>query len=115
LNYVNCTKKYNPKVYMGAIQSVAKNWNIDTQNAQNYPAADLEKSGSWPNLYQASGQKTTANTDALYGTEQFYGGESNCGYRVRKSISTNMVTYYDQASNSWQFLIDNLYEYDYNI
>jgi len=42
-NYTICTKKYNPKVYLGAIQTVANMWNYDSQNGQNW----AQKSGSW--------------------------------------------------------------------
>jgi len=43
-NYTNCLEKYNPKVYLGAVQSVAYRWNSDRPNGQNWG----EKSGSWP-------------------------------------------------------------------
>ncbi len=41
-NYVNCTKKYNPKVYLGAVQSVTTAWQVDLQNGSNR----ADKSGS---------------------------------------------------------------------
>jgi len=41
-HYPNQPEKYNPKVYMGAVQSVASGWNKDIQNGQNW----VEKSGS---------------------------------------------------------------------
>ncbi len=45
-DYVDCAPKYNPKVYLGAVQSVVSGWNYDRQNGQNWG----EKSGSWPRL-----------------------------------------------------------------
>ncbi len=42
-NYLNCVKKYNPKVYLGAVQSVAKEWILDL----NKGLPGSEKSGSW--------------------------------------------------------------------
>ncbi len=44
-NYVNCTKKYNPKVYLGAVQNVSKAWQVDLQNGTN----SGQKSGSLNN------------------------------------------------------------------
>ncbi len=48
--YINCTEKYNPKVYLSAIQSVSYQWNYDTQTGQTNPlpnpAFDPQKSGS---------------------------------------------------------------------
>jgi len=50
-NYTNCPQKYNPKVYLGAVQSAALNWNYDQQNGQKNDLPSLpggvEKSGSW--------------------------------------------------------------------
>ncbi len=34
LNYTNCAAKYNPKLYLGTVQSVAYGWNYDYQNGQ---------------------------------------------------------------------------------
>ncbi len=53
-SYTNCIQKYNPKVYLGAVQSASTNWNFDQQNGQinglgNLPGG-YEKSGSWPIL-----------------------------------------------------------------
>ncbi len=50
--YANRTKKYNPKVYLGAIHTAAKNWISDIQNGQknglpNLAAGTQQKSGSW--------------------------------------------------------------------
>ncbi len=42
----NRPAKYNPKVYLSAVQSVANRWNFDTQNGQNWD----QKSGSWPQV-----------------------------------------------------------------
>ncbi len=50
-NYANCFEKYNPKVYLGAIQSVAYEWNYDGQNPEKtdpkWAAGTQQKSGSW--------------------------------------------------------------------
>ncbi len=40
----NRTAKYNPKVYLGTVQTTSTVWNSDRQN----PLGDPEKSGSWP-------------------------------------------------------------------
>ncbi len=45
-NYPYCLSKYNPKVYLSAVQSVGSAWQMDTQNGQNWG----EKSGSWPQI-----------------------------------------------------------------
>lgn len=45
-NTVNCPMHYNPKVYLGAVQSVANGWNSD--NNMGLPGSG--KSGSWPLL-----------------------------------------------------------------
>jgi len=45
-SYDSRTKKYNPKVYLGAVQTTSGAWNLDRQNAQNW----VEKSGSWPQV-----------------------------------------------------------------
>ncbi len=51
-DYRYCYEKYNPKVYLGAVQGVAYQWNRDVQNGQTNGLPDLlgkaEKSGSWP-------------------------------------------------------------------
>ncbi len=47
-NYSTCTKKYNPKVYLSAVQSVAYAWNYDQQNTEKWASNGHEKSGSWP-------------------------------------------------------------------
>ena len=36
-NYQNCTSKYNPRVYLGTIQTIAIQWNFDLQNIEKYP------------------------------------------------------------------------------
>jgi len=45
-SFTNCTKKYNPKLYLGTIQGVGYHWNYDADssrpNGQNWG----EKSGS---------------------------------------------------------------------
>ncbi len=50
--YRNRPEKYNPKVYLSAIQSVAYQWDYDEQNPEKtdpkWAAAGLQKSGSWP-------------------------------------------------------------------
>ncbi len=50
-NYQNCTQKYNPKLYLGAIQTASRDWNYDLQTGQtnglgNLPDG-LQKSGSY--------------------------------------------------------------------
>ncbi len=49
-NYQNCTQKYNPKLYLGAVQIVGETWNYDRQTGQTNGLPDLprgsEKSGS---------------------------------------------------------------------
>jgi len=51
-SYATRTEKYNPKVYLGTIQTVTDNWNYDAQTGQENDLPTLqpgvEKSGSWP-------------------------------------------------------------------
>ncbi len=53
-NYPVCPTKYNSKVYLGAVQSVAFQWNHDNNLGLKNGLGDLlggvEKSGSWPNV-----------------------------------------------------------------
>jgi len=53
-SYPNCPEKYNPKVYLGAVQSASINWNYDYQKPQKTGLPNLvpgqEKSGSWPRI-----------------------------------------------------------------
>jgi len=42
-NNGNCTSKYNPKVYLGTVQTAALNWNFEV----NPSAQNAQKSGSW--------------------------------------------------------------------
>ncbi len=48
----NCPEKYNPKVYLGAVQTAGLNWNYDYQTGQTNGLGMLpdssQKSGSWP-------------------------------------------------------------------
>ncbi len=48
-------EKYNPKIYLGAVQSVAEKWNQDLQTGQTNGLPNLdpgqEKSGSWPRKF----------------------------------------------------------------
>ncbi len=37
-NSGNRTQKYNPKVYIGTLQSTSKEWNMDIQHTINYPS-----------------------------------------------------------------------------
>ncbi len=50
----NCIPKYNPKIYLGTVQSASVNWNMDVQKGQTNGLPSLpneaEKSGSWPKL-----------------------------------------------------------------
>ncbi len=41
------TQRYNPKLYLSTIQSVAQIWNQDKENAQKYDSGGSEKSGSF--------------------------------------------------------------------
>ncbi len=41
-------QKYNPKVYLGTVQSVAYQWIYDRDSARENPSEPLQKSGSWP-------------------------------------------------------------------
>ncbi len=51
-NYTQYTKKYNPKVYLSAVQTTSPTWISDIQNGQENGLGDLpgggQKSGSWP-------------------------------------------------------------------
>ncbi len=53
-NIYNCVVKYNPKVYLGTIQTASTNWNADLQKDQKNSLGNLpgeaQKSGSWPLL-----------------------------------------------------------------
>ncbi len=53
-NYVNCPEKYNPKIYLSAIQSIADRWIVDRQNPEKvdkkWAPGGSEKSGSWPDI-----------------------------------------------------------------
>jgi len=50
-NYPNCLEKYNPKVYIGAVQSAALNWNFDRDLSRENLGQGNQKSGSWPLYY----------------------------------------------------------------
>ncbi len=49
-NYVNCTSKYNPKLYLGAFQTTSENWDLDYQDPtkvdQKWAGSGNQKSGS---------------------------------------------------------------------
>ncbi len=51
-SFNNCIEKYNPKVYIGAVQNVAIQWDLDSQDPEKvdpeWVTAGDEKSGSWP-------------------------------------------------------------------
>ncbi len=53
-NIDNCLDKYNPKIYLGTIQTEAINWNHDNnlglKNSLGNLPLEAEKSGSWPGL-----------------------------------------------------------------
>ena len=53
-NSGNRTQKYNPKVYIGTLQSTSKEWNYDRQTGINHPS-------NWPQSYQQVSQKGEAN------------------------------------------------------
>ncbi len=42
------TAQYNPKVYLGAVQSVSPEWNYDYDENRKGELRDPQKSGSWP-------------------------------------------------------------------
>ncbi len=50
-NYYNCPQKYNPRVYLGAIQTASTYWLYDNNPGQKNSLGNLpgqaEKSGSW--------------------------------------------------------------------
>jgi len=46
-NAKECNEKYNPKVYLGAVQSASINWNYDLQTTGKWVSNGVEKSGSW--------------------------------------------------------------------
>ena len=45
-------KKYAPKVYLGTLQTIGKNWIIDLQNIENYPSI-------WPEVKPQKGEANT--------------------------------------------------------
>ncbi|HBD06488.1 MAG TPA: hypothetical protein DCY93_03655, partial [Firmicutes bacterium] len=47
-NLISCTKKFNPKLYLGTIQTASTNWNYDIQNGLPELPDTSQKSGSWP-------------------------------------------------------------------
>ena len=59
-NSGNRTQKYNPKVYIGTSQTIAKNWNYDRQTGINHPETTLP---NWPQSYQQVSQKGEANSE----------------------------------------------------
>ena len=48
-NSGNRTQKYNPKVYIGTLQSTSKDWIIDQQTGINYPS-------TWPQNVPQKGE-----------------------------------------------------------
>ncbi len=56
-HYLNRTKKYNPKLYLGTIQTASTQWNYDYQDPQKihpfWVSDGLQKSGSWPQKLQS--------------------------------------------------------------
>ncbi len=42
-NYQTCASKYNPKIYLGTLQTTSKEWNYDN----NSGLKSEQKSGSW--------------------------------------------------------------------
>jgi len=53
--YANRASKYNPKLYLGTIQTASVNWNADIQylgqtDPQNPSLGAAQKSGSWPQI-----------------------------------------------------------------
>ena len=53
----NRTAKYNPKVYLGTLQSIAYWWITQYQNGAIWSI------NNWPNSYQSNSQKGEANTE----------------------------------------------------
>ncbi len=54
-NQPACTPKYNPKVYLGTVQTMSNQWNYDDNSGlkdlpQNL-GPDSQKSGSWPQIF----------------------------------------------------------------
>jgi len=51
-NYPTYTSKYNPKVYLSAVQGVATDWDKDSQDPtkvdEKWASNGVQKSGSWP-------------------------------------------------------------------
>ncbi len=47
-NNQNSAKKYNPKLYLSAFQSMAPQWNYDEDSARKGELQGGQKSGSWP-------------------------------------------------------------------
>lgn len=47
-HYTNCPIKYNPRVYLGYVETYAKQWNQDTQNISQKP------NSKGPESYQQS-------------------------------------------------------------
>ena len=54
-NTGSCLVKYNPKIYLGTIQTIAQGWIYDNQKGINYPSI-------WP---EKGPQKGEANTEGL--------------------------------------------------
>ena len=59
-NSGNRTQKYNPKVYIGTLQSTSKEWNYDFQNTSKPPA------NQWPQNFGQTSQKGEANYLVLH-------------------------------------------------
>ncbi len=59
-NSGNRTQKYNPKVYIGTLQSTSKEWNYDSQNTSKPPA------NQWPQNFGQTTQKGEANKKRKY-------------------------------------------------
>ncbi len=50
-NYETCALKYNPKVYLGTIQTSSKEWNYDRDYSRKNLGPDGQKSGSCNYIY----------------------------------------------------------------
>ena len=52
-NTANRTQKYNPKVYLGTLQSTSVEWNMEIQHTINYPSI-------WPEVKPQKGEANKA-------------------------------------------------------
>ena len=53
-NHANCTSRFYPKVYLSTLQSVALQWNYDSQKYANKP---IQKPSTWPEKGPQKGEE----------------------------------------------------------